>query len=190
MLANVRVFGRDRRQTSVDHDHKQDEEHRDLTECGHTRGRSAVPAHAIHTRELPPLPHADGVSLVPLIQAAGEAGDGPAGDGFTRPLFAHLDRRWGRPEEPSDPLVAVLAEQQRLILRVNQPEQSEFYDRSVDPAESHNLFSERLEEAQRFRELGERYMADAKAPWGRQPAEVELDELQMNQLRALGYVIR
>ena len=139
---------------------------------------------------LPPLPHADGVSLVPLILAAGDGGDAPAGDGFSRPLFAHLDRRWGRPEEPSDPLVAVLAEQRRLILRVNQPEQSEFYDRSVDPAESHNLFSERLEEAQRFRELGERYMADAKAPWGRQPAEVELDELQLNQLRALGYVIR
>ena len=33
------------------------------------------------------------------------------------------------------------------------------------------------------------YAKDAKSPWGERPREVELDELRLNHLRALGYVI-
>ena len=46
------------------------------------------------------------------------------------------------------------------------------------------------ERAVALREKAEQYLADATSPWGSDPHEVELDEMKLEQLRALGYVIK
>jgi hypothetical protein len=37
--------------------------------------------------------------------------------------------------------------------------------------------------------LAEKYLADDQPPWGVAPGTVELEEMQLNQLKALGYKI-
>lgn len=136
---------------------------------------------------LPPLPNADGVSLVPYILAA--AGQGPAPDG-RRTLFSQLDRRWGRPNEGADPFVAVTEENLRLMMRLEEPDSARLYDLAVDPLEARDLAAERPEVAAPLREAVSAYTGRAKSPWGVEPDEVELDAMRLDQLRALGYVIQ
>jgi arylsulfatase A-like enzyme len=136
---------------------------------------------------LPPLPGVDGRSLVPAILAAarGERDGAPA-----RPIFAHLDRRWGKAREESDPLVSVTEGSLRLLLPVKEPGSVELYDLAADPGERNNLAGERAAERDRLAAAAKSHFEGAAIPWGRAPGEVELDELRLNQLRALGYVVR
>jgi arylsulfatase A-like enzyme len=136
---------------------------------------------------LPELPGADGKSLVPAILAAarGEADGTPA-----RPIFAHLDRRWGKGRDESDPLVSVTEGSLRLVLPVKEPRFVELYDLAADPGEKHNLAGERTADRDRLVKVATSHVEGATIPWGKPPGEVELDELRLNQLRALGYVVR
>ena len=61
---------------------------------------------------LPPLEHADGVSLVPLMQAAAR---GEAEDALTS--VAYLDQHWGQMERDPAPLIAVKQADKRIIWR-------------------------------------------------------------------------
>jgi arylsulfatase A-like enzyme len=136
---------------------------------------------------LPPLPGADGRSLVPLILSAARGGsDG----GEPRPSFAHLDRRWGRTKDQSDPLVSVTDGSLRLFLPVNDPSKAELYDLAADPGEKQNLAETRTADRDRLAAMVKGHMEGASIPWGQAPAEVELDEMRLNQLRALGYMVR
>jgi arylsulfatase A-like enzyme len=136
---------------------------------------------------LPPLPGADGRSLVPLILAAARG----EGDGAEpRPIFAHLDRRWGKTKDQSDPLVSVTDGSLRLFLPVNDPSKAELYDLAADPGEQQNLAEARAADRDRLAAMVQGHMEGASIPWGRPPAEVELDEMRLNQLRALGYMVR
>ncbi len=136
---------------------------------------------------LPPLVNPDGVSLMPLILDS--AGVASAESFEPRPVFAHLDRRWGSPKN-SDPLVSVTDGDMRFTWLVNRPQIPELYDLATDPDERINLATENTEDTERLKEIATRYFEESKSPWGRDPVEVELDELRLNQLRALGYVIR
>jgi arylsulfatase A-like enzyme len=132
---------------------------------------------------LPPLPGVDGRSLVPAILAAASGeGDG----GSPRPIFAHLDRRWGRSDEASNPLVSVTEGSLRLLWPSLEPESVELYDLSTDPRETRNLAAE----LDRLTQTAKSHVEGAAIPWGKEPGQVELDELRLNQLRALGYVVR
>jgi arylsulfatase A-like enzyme len=135
---------------------------------------------------LPPLPNVDGRSLVPEILAAarGES-DGQA----PRTLFSHLDRRWGKPRKDSDPLVAVSDGTLRLFLPLKAPDHVELYDHATDEAERTNLAGVRVDERERLAQEAREHVAQSKIPWGEAPGQVELDELRLNQLRALGYVV-
>lgn len=141
------------------------------------------------------LPDAAGRSLVPNILAA--AGDERPGS--PDPAFAHLDRNWGRPEEPTLPIVAVTAGDDRLIQLTTEPppgldprrrvgvpvDGPELYDRAADPTEQHNLAAERPERVDELTRLIDGYLqagADTQAP------QVEMNDMQRGQLRALGYV--
>ncbi len=136
---------------------------------------------------LPPLPGADGRSLVPeILSAARGEGDGAK----SRAIFAHLDRRWGKRREESDPLVSVTEGSLRLLLPVNDPRRVELYDLTADPAERQNVAGERAEDRDRMVAAARGHLEGASIPWGKEPAEVELDELRLNQLRALGYMVR
>ena len=134
---------------------------------------------------LPPLPDVDGRSLVPEILAAarGES-DGAA----PRALFSHLDRRWGKPREHSDPLVAVSDGSLRLMLPLQEPDRVELYDHATDQGERNNVAGERAADRDRLAQEARRHADEARIPWGEAPGRVELDELRLNQLRALGYL--
>ncbi len=135
---------------------------------------------------LPPLPGADGRSLLPLIMAAA---NGDSGESFRRTGIAHLDRRWGTPDV-SDPLVSVTEGDKRLMWHAKRPAQTKLFDLASDPGEKTNLFDPEDPEAVRLQELAQQYYEGGESPWGVEPTKVQLDELRLNQLRALGYVIR
>jgi hypothetical protein len=63
------------------------------------------------------------------------------------------------------------------------------FDRSDDEGELRNRLEERPEEAARLRELARGYLDSSPAEWGTAPPTVELDQMQLNQLRALGYAV-
>jgi arylsulfatase A-like enzyme len=137
---------------------------------------------------LPPLANPDGVSLLPLVLAAGRGDAAPAGS--ARPIYAQLERHWGDADKTSNPLVSVTDGRYRFILPVNSPERAELYDRGEDPGEQHDLADERPEQVGRLRQLVASPLEAGQSPWGAPPGQVELDALRLNQLRALGYVVR
>jgi arylsulfatase A-like enzyme len=137
---------------------------------------------------LPPLPGVDGISLVPAILAAGRGE--PTDGSDARPVFAHLDRRWGAPKKESDPLVSMTDGSLRLLLPVNDPRRIELYDLAADPGEQRNVADARSEERERMAQAARAHFERGRFPWGAPPGVVELDELRLNQLRALGYVVR
>jgi hypothetical protein len=67
----------------------------------------------------------------------------------------------------------------------------ELFDHRSDPWEKRNLATDgdAAIPAELAREVAD-YRGRAAVPWGEEPPEVELDEMELNQLRALGYVIR
>jgi hypothetical protein len=78
----------------------------------------------------------------------------------------------------------------RLFLPVNDPSKAELYDLAADPGEQQNLAEARAADRDRLAAMVQGHMEGASIPWGRPPAEVELDEMRLNQLRALGYMVR
>lgn len=135
---------------------------------------------------LPPLQGSDGRSLLPDVLAAVEA----AGTRIEERLaIAHLDRRWGSTTE-TDPMISVTDQNLRLVWRVNRPEESLLFDLEADLGEHANLYGAEDETSQRLVGVARDYLENGQTPWGAEAVEVELDALRLNQLRALGYVIR
>jgi len=134
---------------------------------------------------LPPLPSQQGRSLVPLIEAAAR-GDAPV-DG-DRPRFAYLDTTWGRRGTEPRPLVSVGQGRHRLFYRPRRPAVAELYDVHADPYEQENIAAREPEVVGRLRGLAEEHLNGPKASWG-DPEKVKLDDFELGQLRALGYVV-
>jgi arylsulfatase A-like enzyme len=133
------------------------------------------------------LPHAQGHSLLPLILAAAGAGESQ-GELQGRPLFAQLDRSWGRGRAKSNAIVSMRKEPHRFIYYRNHPEAGELFDHSSDPREQQNLVLAEAETADAFRKSVEAFLAEPRPEWA-ENREVELDEMMRAQLRALGYVL-
>jgi arylsulfatase A-like enzyme len=136
---------------------------------------------------LPPLEGADGHSVLPLIEAAGE--DTPASD---EPIFSELDRTWGRPSAAPDPILAITVGPYRMIRALDGDKADEvaLFDHRQDPWEKQNL-AEGGEMPPEVTQAFDRFLKGRdQPPWGEAPRNVELDEMELNQLRALGYVIR
>ena len=104
-------------------------------------------------------------------------------------MFAHLDRRWGS-TKLSDPLVSVTDGDLRLMWWPDRPRRTQLFNIAEDPAELKNIYREDDPDSQRLVEMARQHFEGGRRPWGVEPSEVELDELRLNQLRALGYVIR
>ncbi|MBW2691993.1 MAG: sulfatase [Deltaproteobacteria bacterium] len=133
---------------------------------------------------LPPLLDVDGRSLVPQIVAAAEGETSPDGDGLA---FAQLDQSWGRTHEGPRPMVAVNQGQWRLMFRAGFPERTELYDKWADPREQRNIIDEQPEVTETLKGRAVDYLNSPPPPWGEDAPSVEIDELQLQQLRALGY---
>jgi arylsulfatase A-like enzyme len=136
---------------------------------------------------LPALPDTDGRSLVPDILAASRGE--PARD--TPPGFAHIEQGWGRQKKPGNPMIAVAHEGFRF-LQARDPRgriREELFDSNTDPQELLNVLEEKPEVAARMRELATQYLDSPAPPWGVETPTVELDAMELNQLRALGYAV-
>ena len=127
------------------------------------------------------VPETDGRSLVPWL--LGEAiPDYPGQD------FAHLDRTWGRTDKDPDPVLAVRQGDHRLIHDVNNPDRDLLYDVKSDRGETRNIASEATAVLNTLRSVAEAHLASPPA-WDGGAPEIELDEMSLRQLRALGYSI-
>jgi arylsulfatase len=142
---------------------------------------------------MPALDGADGQNLVPLI-AASATGE-PAAE--SAPYFAQLDRHWGRPSRAPSPFVASVVGPYRFIDAIREEGttpardvSTELFDRRTDPLEHHDLLA--LGEGSvptDVQDALEAYLARQDPPWAVPTPEVRLDEMELNQLRALGYVL-
>jgi len=135
---------------------------------------------------LPPLVEVDGQSLVAQIVAAAGGASDPDSEGMA---FAELDQTWGRNRVRPAPMVAVNQGRWRLIYRALTPRRSELYDKWEDPREQRDLAEEQPEVLEDLNERASTYLQSDPPPWGETPT-VEIDEMQLNQLRALGYGVQ
>jgi arylsulfatase A-like enzyme len=134
---------------------------------------------------LPPLPGAQGRSLVPLMEAAAR-GEEPVTQ--ARPRFAYLDQTWGRTGSEPAPLVAVELDGHRLFVPAKKPGAAELYETGSDPMEQRDLAEAHPELVDRLREHVDAYRNLPQAVWG-EPVEVPLSDFELGQLRALGYIV-
>jgi arylsulfatase A-like enzyme len=128
---------------------------------------------------LPPLDDPDGQSLVPIIEAAarGEVLE-PA-----RTRFADLDTSWGNPSQPSERIFAITRGRYRG--QSVKADGFELYDLETDPGEQRDIAADEPEAVAELRASLAEHGESADPPW--KPREVELDQMLLNQLRALGY---
>jgi arylsulfatase A-like enzyme len=133
------------------------------------------------------MDQADGVSQRPALLAAvaGEEMD-QADDVFA---LAHLDRNWGRKGAPIENAVSLVGNGYRYVRleKVDGEVVEELFDLKQDPAELQNVLAEESERAKRLRGRVEEYL-ERTPPWS-MPDDLEMDEMQLDQLRALGYAI-
>jgi arylsulfatase A-like enzyme len=137
---------------------------------------------------LPALDGADGRSRVPEILAA--ARGEPLQDDEA-PAFAELDRTWGQRLREPLPTVAVTQGSLRYVMNSlpQGQQQEELFDADNDAAELQNLLEERPEAAERLRALARSHLESPPAPWASEVRTLEMDEIQLDQLRALGYAL-
>ncbi|MDG2334988.1 MAG: sulfatase [Myxococcota bacterium] len=127
------------------------------------------------------LEEPDGGSQVPLL--LGRPIESTADLGF-----AQLDRNWGQLETEESPLLAVRKGNLRLIHDVKNPERDRLYNVALDPDEQRDISKERTAEVEELLLEVERHL-EQEAIWQGGSDSVEIDEMQMRQLRALGYSI-
>ena len=127
-------------------------------------------------------------------ELAGRMPDGRADDtGFVSddPIgIAHLDQHWGKRQRTRGPLPSVaVADGTLRYVRADELGRAveQLFDARVDPAELHDRAEEMPDELARLREVADAYL-QARPPWGESPTR-EISELELNQLRALGYAI-
>ena len=102
--------------------------------------------------------------------------------------FAHLDRSWGKPSEPSSPIVGVREGPFRLIHDVNNPELDQLYDLRSDKSELQQINDRYRDKLLALQQRAEDYL-NQSTPWEGGAPTIELDAMHLRQLRALGYSI-
>lgn len=138
---------------------------------------------------LPELPATDGRSLVPELLAA--ARGEPLADGSSEG-FAFIDRSWGQRTEFANPTVAVADGPLRYVWVGDfegETVEEDLFDASTDPDELQDLLAERPEDAERLRERARQHLESEPADWAGEAPTLEINELELNQLRALGYQV-
>jgi arylsulfatase A-like enzyme len=134
---------------------------------------------------LPPLPDAQGRSLLPLIEAAYR--DEPASVP-ERTGISHIDQTWGRMETAPSPLVKLSRGDWRFYLAPDgTPPRVELYDVASDPGERSNVAGTHPDVASSFAEEARSYLKEGADV---HPPEREIDEMRLHQLRALGYLVQ
>lgn len=134
-----------------------------------------------------PLPqNVDGKSRVPEILAAAGDASGDLGDPAEEPetIISYLDQNWGQNVAKIDPAVSVVQGNYRFVVGRNTGGREYEALFSVEDDEKTNRIQEEPEVAARLREIAKHHL-ETQAEFGIQ--SVEMDEMQLDQLRALGY---
>jgi arylsulfatase A-like enzyme len=131
----------------------------------------------------------DGVSRVPEILAAVS---GESMSESNEPAIAVLDETWGQQSVAPRLRVAVAEGPYRYVRRnppatSDQPPTEELFDAASDPREMEDVIDSQPEVAERLRQVAQAQL-EAVPPWGEAPKR-DIGELELNQLRALGYAI-
>ena len=140
--------------------------------------------------ELLGLESVAGVDGVSQMDAIRRAALGAAPESSSRRIFSQLDRSWGQVGLEPNPLVAVTEGDLRFVHDVKQPEDNELYDLGNAPGEQKNLVSMDAEKAKRWQEITRSHREDSELMWDVEVPVIELDDMELNHLRALGYDIR
>jgi arylsulfatase A-like enzyme len=130
-------------------------------------------------------PGLDGRSMRPEILAAvrGQAATGPEAMGI-----AHLDQNWGQQDAPPAISVAVADGSHRYVRSEEAGRVVEqLFDARLDPLELEDRADTEPAELERLRAVADAYLEESP-PWGAAPTR-DIDELELNQLRALGYAL-
>ena len=134
------------------------------------------------------LEDTDGRSMVEEVEAA-VAGSGPVADDPT--AIAHLQVSWsedpGEVDAISRALVALDSDRWRFHFDARFPDTPQLYDKRADPAELRNLAQNQPEVVEDLKAEVEEYLDRSDAPWGEDASVIEIDEMQLRQLRAIGY---
>ncbi|HEB88454.1 MAG TPA: hypothetical protein ENI85_02695 [Deltaproteobacteria bacterium] len=131
-----------------------------------------------------PQPESDGRSLVADIRWAAK---GRQSTGEERLQVSHLDGTWGRMNQSPYQIIGIAKGRYRGISNNGDDELFELYDLETDPDEQHDLSDVLVEKASEFRSWVREYENTLDSPWGAR--EIEVDDMLLNQLRALGYQI-
>ncbi len=105
--------------------------------------------------------------------------------------YAHLDRTWGQRALEPAPTVAVVDGDFRYVRtprRSGLPPDEELFDVVGDPAEMTDVGPQNPATLERLRGLADEYL-ESEIPWKSGAPSLEIDEMQLQQLRALGYQV-
>ena len=139
----------------------------------------------------------DGRSRVPEIAAAFDGTpeiprEGLAND-QTVPaeelIFSFLDQSWGQDRRDPQPQVGINRGPWRLLYSSARPNDLELFDKLEDPGERRNVAAEHVEVADALKELALEHL-QGEPPWGPGSQSIEIDDMQRDQLRALGYGVQ
>lgn len=139
---------------------------------------------ALDLMGLAELEDPDGTSLVPEIELAAA---GTSSDGQARSAVAHLDSSWSQDPTTGKPIVALNWDRWRLIWDARIPTQPKLFDKLEDPQELRDIASREPSHTRDLVARVEAYLDDTAAPWGESAAVIEIDDMQLQQLRAIGY---
>jgi arylsulfatase A-like enzyme len=132
------------------------------------------------------IPGADGRSLVPLIEAAGR-GDESAAEGLAnRIVYSQLNAFWGQTEREPSQIVAVVKAPYRFV-HYEELDSNQLFDHNTDPREQSDISDGNSELVESFRASLDDYLTRTNEQW--ETPSIEVDEMRLNQLRALGYEI-
>lgn len=131
---------------------------------------------------LGPLENQDGQSRREEILAGGNSGED------SERSFAYLDQSWGNEGRPR-PSVSITQGSLRYVIGNDRGRWLEWlFDSESDPTEMTNLIDEDPERSERFKKAAVEH-GKLPAVWKDGAPELEIDEMELNQLRALGYAI-
>ncbi len=123
----------------------------------------------------------DGTSLLPLLLERRTTPDREL-------MISHLDRSWGKKDMDAAPMVGIRAGNYRLIHDSQSPDQDRLFDVAEDPGELTDVASSFHGIVVALRARVDEYL-DQASPWEGGAPEIELDEMHLRQLRALGYSV-
>jgi arylsulfatase A-like enzyme len=105
-------------------------------------------------------------------------------------VFAYLDQTWGQDRKRPEPLVAVDRGSWRLFYPSKRGAKVELYDKSSDPAEQRNVVALHPDVTQNLTRVAREHLESPLPPWGDDAPRIELEDMQIDQLRALGYGVQ